>query len=714
VVAARPGDLNAWCLLGIMNSVPAFIGRSGYYPGPLGAYTSFWRIFSIQWMLISLVLLGIYFPVRSRLDKRHPWIKWLLIAPQVLLIPAWIGLRYGVLYHIQAVQPYLRVNQLLDLVGNLFAALSLIVFIGAIVRKLFTVPSADARRRLRVVALGSLLGLSPALTLLLLSTFAGRTLFEIGRSAPWIFGVSLVLTLLFPFSLAYTVIVQQSLDVRIFLRQGTRYALARGTLWVVQGAVIILLGYEVARFIQEHDHHLTRLIAPIAVLVFVLFLRLRIARPLSLWIDRRFFREEYSVEQILNGLSEQARGFTETEPLLRTIVERISDALHVENLAVLLRSGQIYRLQYAHGLPDTGGLTLAKNSSTIRTLEREGEPARIQREYPDGWLANASEAEKAVLDQLHAELVLPLPGRSDLIGVMALGPKRSEEPYSPADRRLLQSVALQTGLAIENSQLIHSLAEEAGHRERMNREIEIAQEVQERLFPQEIPVVEGVELAGFCRTAQQVGGDYFDFLPLENGHMGIAAGDVSGKGISAALLMASIRAALRGLTFGGPIDLPGVMQKMNRIAYDSSTTNRFATFFFADYDPDGRKFTYVNAGHNPPLLLHTDSDGQYASGEVGYLDIGGPVMGVFPEVHYEQGFVAMRAGDVLIVYTDGVTESMTAADEEWGDERLLETARSCAHLGPQEIVNCLLKEVDQFTAGAAQHDDLTLVVVKAH
>lgn len=714
VVAAKPRDLNAWCLLAVMNAVPVFLGRSAYYPGFFGVFTAFWRIFSIRWLLISLILLGIYFPIRSRFDARHPWIKWVLIVPQIIIVPASIGLHYGVLYHLQAVEPYLGAVGILDFAGNVLAILSLVVFIVAIVHKLFTVPAPDARRRLGVVAAGSLFGLSPAIAGLMLSTFAGRTLFEIGQASPWIFIAALLLTALFPVSLAYTVIVQRALDVRIFLRQGTRYALARGTLWALQWAVIVFLGYRLVRFIQEPGDHPFRLIVPVVVVVLVLFLRLRVAPRLSAWLDRRFFREAYSVEQILNGLSEQARSFTETEPLLRTIVERIGDALHVESLAILLRHGAAYQLQYAQGVSDAAGVVLPAQSSTVRALERSGEPVRVQREKPDPWLVTAPPSEMAVLDRLGTELVLPLPGRSSLIGIMSLGPKRSEEPYSPADRRLLQSVALQTGLAIENSELIHHLAEEAAQRERMNREIEIAREVQERLFPQEIPEVEGADVAGFCRTAQQVGGDYFDFIPLESGRLGIAVGDVSGKGISAALLMASIRAALRGLTLTGILDLPEVMQRMNRISYDSSTSNRFTTFFFGEYDPAGRTVHYVNAGHNPPFLLQASpATGAYCPHAVERLEVGGPVMGVFREVHYDQAQISLGSGDVLVVFTDGMSEAMSAGDEEWGEDRLIEAACACAHLSAREIVSSLMAAVDGFTAEAPQHDDITLVVLKA-
>ncbi len=314
-------------------------------------------------------------------------------------------------------------------------------------------------------------------------------------------------------------------------------------------------------------------------------------------------------------------------------------------------------------------------------------------------------------------MLLPLPGRSGLIGVMALGPKLSEEPYSRSDRRLLSSVALQTGLAIENSALVHRLAEESAQRQRIDREIEIAREVQERLLPQTYPVVVGLDFAAYSRAARDVGGDYYDFIALENGSLAIAIGDVSGKGISAALLMASIRAALHGLTFSGDLDLARVIEGLNRIIFDSSTSNRFVTFFFGEYDPVTRTLEYVNAGHNAPLLLrptaaHDGFCNPEAECMVQRLDTGGPVLGIFTEVRYEQGKIQLQPYDALIAFTDGISEAMNADLEEWGEERLIAAARMSTHLTAQDIVTAVVASADRFTAGAPQNDDLSLVVLK--
>jgi hypothetical protein len=180
------------------------------------------------------------------------------------------------------------------------------------------------------------------------------------------------------------------------------------------------------------------------------------------------------------------------------------------------------------------------------------------------------DAARAIRDTLDAELVLPLSSNRALIGVMGLGPKRSEEPFTSSDRRLLDAVAAQTGLALENSRLAAEIAAEIANREKAKREIEIAREVQQRLFPQEYPPVPGIVYAGACRPALGVGGDYYDFIPVSAGELGIAIGDVSGKGIPAALLMATLRAYVRAQSVSGDSNLADLMSHLNRLVYESS------------------------------------------------------------------------------------------------------------------------------------------------
>jgi sigma-B regulation protein RsbU (phosphoserine phosphatase) len=292
--------------------------------------------------------------------------------------------------------------------------------------------------------------------------------------------------------------------------------------------------------------------------------------------------------------------------------------------------------------------------------------------------------------------------KNKMMGFLSLGPKQAEAPYTRSDVRLLSSVASQTGLALENSRLTAAIAQEVAQRERLNREIEIAREVQERLFPQELPPVEGLDYYGACRPAQGVGGDYYDFLALSGGSLGIAVGDVSGKGIAAALLMATLQAALRGRTMTGEQDLAAIMRHVNRLVYGSSAANRYATFFYAQYDPGSRRLGYVNAGHNPPVVLRGE--------QVIRLEASGTVVGLLPDYPYQQGAVTLESGDLFVAFTDGISEAMNLEREEWSEEAMIEAARACNGLNARQTLERLMVAADAFVAGAPQHDDMTIVV----
>jgi len=429
---------------------------------------------------------------------------------------------------------------------------------------------------------------------------------EPSRTA-WLAAIGATLLLFFPFSLAYVVVVQRALDVGILLRMGTKYVLARGTLIVLQLALFAFLAERVAALFFSRKHfELSDAIVPVTLAALLSFGR-RLER--KRWLDRKFFREAYTAELVLHELSEQARKSVESDSLISNIIKRISDVLHVPQIGVLLRGSQVFRLQQAVGLEMPSLLMLSEQSHTVQNIIRENRPATLYRDNPESWFSQAGAEEKQTLDAINAEMILPLPGRERLMGLITLGPKLSEQPYSPSDLRLLQSVATQAGLALEVSELAHSLANEAAQRERMHREIEIAREVQERLFPQTVPELPGVSLAGFCRPALAVGGDYYDFIGLEDGRLGLAVGDVSGKGIAAALLMASLRASLRGMTLEGSHNLARLMSNVNQLVFEASASNRYATFFFSIFDPGTRELRYVNAGHNPPVILRSSDAG---------------------------------------------------------------------------------------------------------
>ena len=263
-------------------------------------------------------------------------------------------------------------------------------------------------------------------------------------------------------------------------------------------------------------------------------------------------------------------------------------------------------------------------------------------------------------------------------------------------------------LALENSRLTAQIAAEVANRVERNRELELAREVQQRLFPQAYPPIAGLDYAGACRPARGVGGDYYDFIRLSDTELGLAIGDVSGKGISAALLMATLRAYLHSQTTERVTDLADLMVNLNRLVYESSPANRYVTFFYARYDSSTRLLEYVNAGHNRPLILGARSDRQ----DVRRLETSGPVIGMMPECSYIRESVTLEEGDVLVFYTDGISEAMNLAGEEWGEERLTELTWANRALPAGELVDQIMRTTDEFVGGAAQYDDMTIITAR--
>lgn len=251
--------------------------------------------------------------------------------------------------------------------------------------------------------------------------------------------------------------------------------------------------------------------------------------------------------------------------------------------------------------------------------------------------------------------------------------------------------------------------EEALARQRLESELETARKIQEKLLPHEMPQVPGFGIAGTSIPSQQVGGDYFDFLDMGNEQLGIAIADVSGKGIPAALLMANLQASLHAQVIK-PSRVAEVASRLNSLLVRSTDANMFATFFYGILDRRESKFTSTNAGHNPPLLFR-------AEGPIERLEAGGLLLGFLPDQEYKQQTVTIKAGDVVVLYTDGITEAVSPASEKisenlFGEERLIKTVRAHLANSVREIQSAILKAVTEYTVSAPQFDDITLVVIK--
>lgn len=706
VVAIRRHDSVAWALLGLMLSFSQLgwtdLEAVRGWPVPWGAWGCGYSVCVSQLWAVFMPLFGLGFAERLKFDKRYPWCKWLLLGP----LCAW-ALLIGVTVAVGLDNPG-GLSRLTAFVNRwqwvAFAASlgSISLFFMALGMKAGAATDPDARRRARIVAVGSSVGLTPGFVLLMLSLWLGRSFPD-----DWPVAISLpvlVLYLLLPLTLAYVIVVHRALDVRVVVRQGLQYALAARGVFVIQivAVLVVILPLFIIAADVSNDLSRPRRVQLMALgTLFVVLLRF-VADKARRWVDRKFFREAYDAEQILAGLSEEVGTMVEAPQLLATVADRLSQTLHVTRVAIFTKEANGFRCALARGFERTPELQWPADSPVVVALAPPAGALRVGRD---------TLAERAKLDELQSELLLPLSSKGELHGFVSLGPKRAEAAYSASDIRILQSVAHQTGLALANAQMAERIATDAAQRMRITREVEIAREVQERLFPQTLPQIAGLDLGGRCRSALGVGGDYYDFFTLADGKLALAIGDVSGKGIGAALLMASLRAAVHGQALAPQRRLGPMIAAINNLLCESSTSNRYATFFYGEFDPETKRLHYVNAGHNPPVLLRGGADPPRAE----RLDVGGMVVGLIEQVPFAEGEVLLQPGDLLLGYTDGISEARNAADDEWGEAALiaaLTTARRHAAPTAAELIDELFAQCDRFVAGAPQHDDMTIILLQ--
>jgi phosphoserine phosphatase RsbU/P len=704
------------------------------------------------------------FPARSPVDRALPWLNPLFAVETAI---AWLAaLVYEFSRHL-SLERSAAIERALDRVGLpvarldvVFTAFAVVMLSTALLSILLNAREArsrDERRRLRIIAAGAAAGLLPAV--LMFGAASTGTKVPMGMAV-----TAIPLIGLFPLSFAYAVVRHRVFGIRLILRRGLTYALvSRGFLFAEAAFIFLALLALAGTFLQrvEPQPSVAVSTAGTAVATFMLTLGMRrVNRRVLPVIDRRFFRDAYDGRRILNDLSRAVRRMaSHPERLLSHVSRETVAALHPRDLAIFITPDACSRLvpldasprgccelavapdlvrqfllyvdeRAGDGRPSaarhrrlyTSRAPLARHLAACAAGEPEAldvhvfEPAQgdvppresagsVQRRPPSPASVRRCADEAELFARFDARLVVPLVTVGRVLGFLLFGEKRSEEPYSSEDKELLLTVADQMAIALDYAQLIGQAAEQAA----LRREMQIAQEVQRQLFPHERPPLSSLRYAGVCRAARGVGGDFYDFLPLASGRFGLALADIAGKGLPAALLMASLQALLRSHapTYVGSLE--ALAGELNRHLVETTDGARFATLFFGVYDEVARTIHYVNAGHLPPLVLSRTRAGGV---DVRRLDEGGMVLGLFPDQHYKQGCARLAPGDRLIVFSDGVTEASEPSGEMFGEERLLAAVAAYGAGEIECLPEYLLGEVDRFVASSAQQDDITVIAAE--
>ena len=488
VVWRKPEDTAAWLLLYMMLAFSSMAGSQTAdleRLGPVwGAAAAVWfTFFSTSWPL-AMLSFAVVFPEPLPLDTRRPWLKWLLLIPlfAVSVIQAGTslviaGLSLGTWFQSLASQ--------LGQTGLFLRYMAMGLFFATLGFKSGTSRNPDSVRRLRILFIAAGVAMAPALVLATVALVTGTSFGA--RASDSVIVPTVLVMMIFPLVLAYVVIVHKAMGVGMAIRQGLQYALAQRAVRFIQMAVAIAVLFGLLEIFSDPDKRQVDRVRSLGLGVLFLVFFQRGAIRFRAWIDRRFFREAVDAEHILADLGEHVRSITDRRDLLETVSRKIGEALHVPRVAAFVRGESGFMPAFATGYGgDAVALEFGNASVLTCCVSALEKPQTIYLDDKRSWIVREKipEADARKLRDLQSEVLIPLRTKTAVEGFLSLGPKSSEAAYSPSDLQLLQSVAHQTALALDNSRLVEQVAGEVAKRERMTREIEIAREVQFTLLPQ--------------------------------------------------------------------------------------------------------------------------------------------------------------------------------------------------------------------------------------
>jgi phosphoserine phosphatase RsbU/P len=401
---------------------------------------------------------------------------------------------------------------------------------------------------------------------------------------------------------------------------------------------------------------------------------------------------------ILNDLARAIGASLNSQEIIQTIVRRSIRALNAEQGVITLVEEQ--------------------GNGSMRTLVRTMVSSSEQEQYHFsqtflGWMQinkkplvindpHNDERFRGVQwdESVHSLLSVPMMMKSELRGVITIYNKKEKKSFSDNDQRLLAIIATQSAQVVENARL----NEREQTLMRMQEEVRLAAKIQMELLPDSAPKFQGYTIAGRTMPAQVVGGDYFDFIPVDEHRIAVCLGDVTGKGLPASLLMANLQATLRSQTLN--VESPKIcLERSNRLLFQSTSPEKFATVFYAILDSQKNILFSSNAGQDHPFLFSTDK-------KIQRLKAGGIPLGMLGDFTYEEESTLLEPGDTLVIYSDGVTEAMNKNGELFGEERLASVLADSRRDAPEAIVERIVAAIKEYAGTTPQSDDVTIVVVK--
>jgi sigma-B regulation protein RsbU (phosphoserine phosphatase) len=405
-------------------------------------------------------------------------------------------------------------------------------------------------------------------------------------------------------------------------------------------------------------------------------------------VNRRLDRKIQELDTLFE-LGKEFNALLEQEKLIRLMIFSLMGQIGVSRYLICLKEGADMKIVASRLDGPDPHAELLQSFSSVRV------PVCVS-----DMVVKHHQNIQAALQGLGLTVYIPMQIQQENKGMILLGDKMSKEPFSRADCEFLSALGNLAIISLENARLFRETIE----KQKLEDELLIAREIQKGLLPGTLPHIDDIDIAAANISSKQVGGDYYDVIPLPDGTFVLAIGDVSGKGPPAALLMANLQATIRALV---PLQLTisELTDRVNRLMCQNTGGSRFVTFFWGFLHPRAKTLTYVNAGHNYPYIVHEDGTHER-------LVKGGMILGIMEETGpYEQGTVSLQKGDRLVLFTDGVSEAMSRDSEEYGEHRLQAVVKKNRSLGAQPLLEAIQRDIQDHVRGAVQSDDVTMMIL---
>jgi len=644
------------------------------------------------------------FPKERELVKRYP---------QAQFIPYIISLLLAV--RILSVTPTIfDAPKIWLIVVMAYLACGIVIFLGSCLQLRLSSASEIIKLRSQIILIG--FGIAASLPIV---DAVIRTLFRVNIVPDARYYLPFLIFI--PIFVGYSIVKHDLFDIDAIIKRTYGYLLTTGTIAGIYGIIVLVSnlafgGFEFAK-------------SPVFPLVFILavvFLFNPIRNRVQRVIDRVFYRLEYDYQETVGKIGETMRSLLNLDEIGKSIMHFALQPMFVDAGAVMVinKENKSYDCLIQSGDPEQ-----KKNDRGAAEFEKKDaaeKPPAVQLQtlaFDEPFISKMAEWKKTVtiydiwedpffddnryeciktLEQFGATLVVPLIYEDQLTGVISLGRKKSGKFYRREDINLLNTLANQSAVAIENARMVDEVVE----KERMEEELNIARDLQVSMLPSETPQVAGFEIAAYSVSAREVGGDFYDFIEMGDDRAGMIVGDVTGKSVSGALVMSASRSVFRMLS-EEKLNVSDSMIRANRRLKKDVKTGMFVALLYAVLNAEDKTLTMCSAGQTQPIHRLAET------GETSLIETRGDTfpLGILDDAAYEETRLELSPGDKVILYTDGIVEAMNTDEEMFGFERLLEVVQTSASTTADALLNEIIGSVSEFAGATPQHDDLTVIVV---